>query len=224
MRGRWSRPSVRSFAVSGVLAVVAVAAVHAREAAVARAASSFGPAVEVVAAARPLSRGAILDAASLRIARVPSAFAQPGALHAVAQAAGRVLLADLSTGEVVTSTRLARVRAGPVASLIPPGLRAFAVPVSLPPGSVVAGDRVDVLATFAADPSGLGRTQLVAGSVEVILVVAGGRTASGLARLGPAGSTGGGQTAFLVVRPDQEAALAEAAALGNLQVVIAPPG
>lgn len=223
MRGRWSRSSFRSFVLSGVLAVGAVAAVHARESAIVRSASSVGPTVEVVVAAGPIPRGSVLAAASLRTARVPAAFSQPGAVHAVSQAAGRVLLAGLSTGEVVTGTRLARVRAGPVASLIPPGLRAFAVPVNLPRGSLAAGDHVDVLVTFGADASGLGQTQLVAASAEVLLISGGAGTTAGLRRLdASAAGAAAARTVFLLVRPDQESALAEAASLGNLQLVIAP--
>ena len=37
-----------------------------------------------------------------------------------------------------------------MASLVPRGLRAFAVPTSLPRGAAVPGDRVDILATYAS--------------------------------------------------------------------------
>ena len=165
---------------------------------------------------------------------MPRAYAPPGAFGSIDQAAGRVALADLSKGEAVTRTRLARVRAGPVASLIPEGLRAFAVPTSLPPGAVVPGDLVDVLATFS---SGQPHTESVVLGVEVLFVVGG--------AAGPA-PTGGGQSAgvpsggsafdagaagisdaptlILLVSPDQEERLAFARAFADLAVAVEPSG
>src|SRR5207247_4784072 len=102
----------------------------------------------VVAASHPVARGTALRAADLRLTVMPARFAPPGSLRLVSQAAGRVVLSDLAPGEVVTQTRLARVRAGPVASLLPRGLRAFAVPTSLPLGAVVAGGPPDIPAPF----------------------------------------------------------------------------
>src|SRR5207245_2589581 len=103
--------------------------------------------VPVVVAARAVARGSPLSASDLRVTAMPRAYAPPGSYSRIEGLSGRVALADLSPGEAVTKTRLARVRAGPVASLIPEGLRAFAVPTTLPLGAVVPGDHVDVLAT-----------------------------------------------------------------------------
>ena len=81
-----------------------------------------GPMVDVVVAATPLSRGEPLPAEGLALAALPQAYTPPGAFRRIEQATGRVALSDLAAGEVVTQTRLARVRAGPVASLVPEGL------------------------------------------------------------------------------------------------------
>jgi pilus assembly protein CpaB len=187
------------------------------------------PEAAVVVAATPIQRGTPLVASDLRQTRIPVPYVPPGAFTQVSKAAGRVALADLAPGEVVTQTRLARVRAGPVASLVPRGLRAFAVPTSLPPGLIAPGDRVDVLATFN---TGQAHTELVVSGVEVLLVLGPdptGRSASGS---GPADGLGmdaaaaggtGSTTLVLLVSLDQEERLAFARAFANLEVTLAPP-
>jgi len=161
---------------------------------------------------------------------MPVDYTPPGALTDVAKAAGRVALADLAPGEVVTETRLARVRAGPVASLVPRGLRAFAVPTSLPPGLVAPGDLVDVLATFN---TGQVHTETVISGIEVLSVL-GSRGAGPGGSAGPARSSGldldagaagvsGSTTLILLVSPTQQERLAFARTFANLEVTLAPP-
>jgi Flp pilus assembly protein CpaB len=193
----------------------------------ARATAAVGPRVGVVVASQPIARGATVAAAALNVRPMPRAYAPPGSFSHIVQAAGRVALADLSPGEAVTETRLARVRAGPVASLVPEGLRAFAVPTSLPFGALAAGDHVDVLATYG---SGQPHTETAAAGVEVLSV------------LGPSGMSGGGSagtggfgfdtaaaggtkgiTLIILVSPDQQEGLAFARAFADLEVTIAPP-
>jgi Flp pilus assembly protein CpaB len=153
-----------------------------------------------------------------------------------------VALVDLARGEAVTPTRLARVRAGPVASLIPEGLRAFAVPSSLPAGTVVPGDLVDVLATFS---SGQPHTETVVTGVQVLFVLG----PSGLTATGSGGASGAGGapalpggigagpaqdaglaggslpgTLILLVAPEQEQRLAFARAFADLSVAVQPFG
>jgi Flp pilus assembly protein CpaB len=182
----------------------------------------------VVVAARPVSRGSPLSPSDLRVTRLPRAYVAPGSYSRIEQVSGRVALADLSPGEAVTKTRLARVRAGPVASLIPEGLRAFAVPTTLPPGAVVPGDRVDVLATYG---SGQPHTEVVVTGVEVLGVLG----PSGIPA-GPGGATsdvgldasgsgaGGSGTLILLVSQEDEGRLAYARAFADIQVAIAPAG
>jgi len=179
--------------------------------------------VPVVVARSPIARGAAVHADQLQVVDIPEEFAPPGALRRVSQASGRVALAGLVQGEAVTETRLARVRAGPVASLTPEGLRAFAVPSSLPPGAVIAGDHVDVLATYG---SGQPHTETVAADLEVLLVLGPPSGApGGLSGLGGPGSGPAAQTTLiLVVSPDQEEGLAYATAFASLSIAVTPPG
>jgi len=210
------------------LAVVAGMLVHGYVARAGAAAALMGPRVPVVVAASGVARGAILRSSQLKVVRMPRAFAPPGAFRDIPRAAGRAALTDLAAGEAVTETRLARVRAGPVASLVPQGLRAFAVPTSLPTGSVIPGDRVDVLGTFGAGGAGQPHTETVAEGVEVLLVIdsgGGGSASGGGSGLGlDAGSAGAGATVTLVllVSPQDEQRLAYARAFADLAVAIAP--
>lgn len=232
MLGRWSRPS-RLYLTGGIaLATVGIVLMHAYLARVAQAAQAGGPAVPVVVVTNDIDRGATLDPKDLQVVPMPRAYAPPGAFGSIDQAAGRVALADLSKGEAVTTSRLARVRAGPVASLIPEGLRAFAVPTSLPPGAIAPGDRVDVLATYS---SGQPHTESIVQGVEVLYVVGGaaGQAPAGGTQgsVGPAGSSpfdagAGGlsdaETLILLVSPDQEERLAFARAFADLAVAVEP--
>lgn len=102
-----------------------------------------------------------------------------------------------------------------MASLVPPGLLAFVLATSLPPTAVRAGDRVDVLATYAG---GQPYTDTVVEGVEVLLVVAEGTGLSPLAEVGG----GGGPALVLLVDPNQAERLAFARAFANVEVAIGP--
>ncbi|HEY3213679.1 MAG TPA: Flp pilus assembly protein CpaB, partial [Actinomycetota bacterium] len=147
-RRRWSRTS-KAFAF---LAVVAAVAAYGLVRGYAVRLEALRPVVgtmePVVVAASPIERGTVLTESMLRITEIPSSFAPPGTLRTVTLAVGETVGSDVAEGEPVTRTRLGAAEAGPVASLIPSGLRAFPVEVPLPPGAVRAGDLVDVYATF----------------------------------------------------------------------------
>lgn len=183
-----------------------------------------GPALEIVVAAEPIERGSKLEPAHLRMIALPRRYAPPGSFQRVQEAVGRTVLTDVASGEPVTESRLARRRAGPVASLVPAGLRAFAVPTSLPRGTVVEGDRVDVLATYA---SGQPHTETVVEEVEVLHVL----TASGRPADHTEEDTGFGMAAaasadpltlVVLVPPNLQERLAFARAFADLAVSIAP--
>ena len=209
---------------SAALAVVSGLLLHSYLTGAARAMEAAGPRVAVVVASQPIARGTAVTAATLAVRIMPKAYVPPGSFSRVEQAAGRVALADLLPGEAVTETRLARVRAGPVASLVPEGLRAFAVPVSLPPGAVTDGDRVDILATYGSSQP---HTETVVEGAQVLSVL--GPSTGGSAK-GVPGSLGldvsagaKGVTLIVLVSPDQQEGLAFARAFAELEVSIAPP-
>ncbi len=170
-----------------------------------------GDPVPVVVAARTLERGDALAEDDLRVRLVPAAFAPPGRIASPHALAGRTLVSDLAEGETVTRTRVG-TSGGPVASLVPAGLRAFAIRVASAAGTVRPGDRVDVLATFGGPRP---YTDTVASDLEVLTVVRaqeGALSASGAA----------GPSLVLLVGPQIAEELAYAAAFADLAVSIVP--
>lgn len=208
---RWSPRSKLYLALAVVCGVAAFAIVHGYAARLEALRPVAGRPVPIVVAAAPLARGAVLTEDMMQIVSVPEAFAQPGALRTLEQAVGRALVADIAEGETLTRTRIG-VSGGPVAAQVPSGLRAFVVPSGMPAGSVRAGDRVDVLATFGGQRP---YTDTVATGLEVLTVLTvdeGTFTASGT-DLGPA--------LVLLVTPDAAERLAYATAFADLTVTIA---
>jgi pilus assembly protein CpaB len=223
MRRRWSTASKVSAALAIVLGFSSFALVRGYAARVEALAPDLGGPVPVVLATSSLPRGTVLSPSMLEVASFPSRFAPPGAIRDPNAAQGRTLLAGLAGGEPLTRTRLSPGRAGPMAALVPPGLRAFSIATALPLGAVRAGDRVDVLATFAG---GQPHTETVVAGVEILGVMAPGST-SGLGALGQvgaeSGTDSGGQTLVLLVGPDQAERLAYARAFADLSVSVESP-
>ncbi|MFN8233225.1 MAG: Flp pilus assembly protein CpaB [Actinomycetota bacterium] len=171
-----------------------------------------GPLVPVVVAARDLERGTTLDASMIELEEVPAAYAPPGALETPSDAEGRVLAGGVAAGEALTASRMGAPSSGPIAAVVPPGLRAVVVPAGLPAGIVRAGDRVDLLATFGG---GRPYTQTVVTAAEVLRVLGPTDTVAGVA-------TGGGAQLVLLVGPEDAERIAYAKTFAQLEVAIAP--
>ncbi len=169
-----------------------------------------GHPVSVLVATRDLPRGTVLASADVRTAEFPSAFAPPGALGHADQVAERVLGADVLAGEIVTRARLAG-STGPIATLVPPGLRAVVIPSGLPPGSVRAGDAVDVFGSFGGTQP---HVETVAEGVEVGQVLA--AAAANVSDQRPSGPA-----IVLWVDPPTAGRLAFATAFATLTVAVA---
>ncbi len=214
---RWS-PTSKVFAFLAVVAAVAayglVRGYAARLEALRPVVGTMQP---VVVAAGPIERGTVLTESMLRVAEIPSTFAPPGALRTVTLAVGETAGSDVAEGEPVTRTRLGAAEAGPVASLIPSGLRAFPVDAAVPPGAVRAGDRVDVYATFGGPHP---HTETVATGIEV-LVLLGDDAAD--TTIGITSNTSTGLSLVLLVSPEEAERLAYATAFAELAVAIAGP-
>jgi Flp pilus assembly protein CpaB len=175
-----------------------------------------GAQVPVVVAAQDLTRGTVLAADAVRVVRIPSAFAPPGALRSIEQAVGGTLASDLAEGEAVTATRVGTA-GGPVASLVPSGLRAFIVPSGMPPGTIRTGDRVDVLATFGGPHP---HTETVATGLEVLRLLEVGDAGATLVASGDVA----GPSLVLLVSPETAEDLAYATAFAEIAVTIDPTG
>ena len=173
---------------------------------------ALGSPVPVVFAAGDVARGSTITSAAVEVRPIPSAYTPPGAFGDVDEVNGRIAVTDLAAGEPITSTRVSSKRVGPIAALVPLGLRAFAIDAVVPQGAVQAGDRVDVLATYGG---GHPHTETVAVGLEVLLVL---RPADGGGLDGSAANEG--PRLVLLVAPDVAERLAYAQAFGEITVTI----
>jgi Flp pilus assembly protein CpaB len=209
---RWPRAARISVGLALLSGLAAFALVQGYVRRIEASRPALGPPVPIVVAASDLSRGVTLDGDALQVRWIPVEFAPPGAIGDPADAQGRVLLSALAAGEPVTATRLAAPHTGPVAALVPPGLRAFVVATDVPPQAVRAGDRVDVLGTFGG---GRPHTETVATALEVLSVLGSGQTDA------LSGAPSDSPRLVLLVSPDEAERLAYAAAFADLSVTIA---
>jgi pilus assembly protein CpaB len=205
MRRSRPRTSRILFVLSMVLAVGTTMAIQARLARLEAQARAAGPGREVVVAAVDLDRGTLLEASMLSARRIPTRYLPPGALDSADAALGRTLAADVAADEPITEVRLGSP-GGPVAALIPPGMRAVAVPAAIPASALRAGDRVDIHATFA---SGGSHTETVVAGAEVLTVLPG---------TDPGGT--GAVTLIVLVGPESAERLAFARTFADLSVAL----
>ena len=170
-----------------------------------------GSLVPVVIAAGDLARGDAIAEGEIRLEQMPDAYAPPGAVRTTADAIGQTLVSDVAEGEAITATRIS-VAGGPVASLVPSGLRAFPIAATVPPGSIRPGDRVDVIATYGGPHP---YSDTVASGLEVLSV--GGTEEGALV------ATADGTTSLLLLVTSETAEqLAYAGAYADLAVSIGP--
>ncbi len=218
LRRRWPLASKVLVALAVLLGALAYVVVRGYQDRVEALHPAVGAPQDTVIAATDLARGTLLSDEMLHMSTVPAEFAPPGAIGDVASIIGRVLAADIEAGEILTRSRLATTGVGPVAALVPEGLRAVVVPSGVPPGTIRAGDRVEVYATYGG---GRAYTDLVASDVEVVRILSE-STAGGV---GIGGTTTGDAGVALVLLVDGDAAsrLAYARAFGQLQIAILGP-
>ncbi|MGH2630354.1 MAG: Flp pilus assembly protein CpaB, partial [Actinomycetota bacterium] len=143
--------AVAWFAAAAITASASFLLVRAHVARIEASRPDVGPPRPVVVAAVDLRRGSTIAAGSVRVADVPSSLVPPGAIESFEGVEGRVLVTDVAEGEPLTVTRLVGLGGGPIAAQVPPGLRAFVLPVGPPAGTLRPGDRVDVVATYGAN-------------------------------------------------------------------------
>jgi pilus assembly protein CpaB len=208
MRRRRPRASGVLLFLSLALAVAATLALEAHLRKVEARTAAAGPGHDAVVATVAVARGSVLEPDALGVRRVPETYLPPGAITSLSEAAGRTLAADVAAGEIVTRTRLAS-GGGPVASLVPPGLVALPVAAAFPPGTLVAGDRVDVLATYPSRPF----AETVVEGAEVLAV-------TGTSVSDELGTTAA--SVMLLVSPEAAERLAHARAFADIALAIAP--
>lgn len=212
---RWPLASKVLVALALVLGVIAFVMVRGYQDRVEALHPAVGPPVATVTAATDLPRGTQLSGDMLRAFSIPREFVPPGAIGDAQAIVGRVLMADVEAGEILTRSRLAATQVGPVAALVPDGLRAVVVPSGVPPGTLRAGDRVEVYATYGG---GRSHTELVASGVEVVRILS-----EDPAGIGGTTTADAGVALVLLVDGDAASRLAYARAFGQLLVAILGP-
>ena len=218
LRRRWPLASKVLVAFAVLLGAVAFVVVRGYQDRVEALHPAVGPPVATVIAATDLVRGTLLSDEMLQTSSVPAEFVPPGAVADAASILGRVLTADIDAGEILTRSRLAEPKVGPVAALVPDGLRAVVVPSGVPQGTIRAGDRVEVYATYGG---GQPHTELVASGLEVVRILTEGTT--GASGISGTTTTDSGIGLVLLVDGDAAARLAYARAFGQLQIGILGP-
>ena len=218
-RRRWPLASKVLAALGVLLGALAFVLIRGYQERVEALHPAVGPRVTVTAAAVDVRRGVSLTDDMLRAISVPEVFVPPGAVLDPAALVGRVLVADIDAGEILTRSRLAEPRVGPIAALVPEGLRAVVIPAGIPSDAVRPGDRIEVVATYGG---GQPHTELVASGVEVLRVLTGsGETDVGFG--GAAASEDQGIQLVLLVDTTAAEQLAYARAFAQLQVAILGP-
>lgn len=216
-RRRWPVASKILMALAFLLGSLAFVLVRGYQDRVEALRPAVGPMVPVVVASADLARGSILAEAMLESSTMPESFVPPGAVASPAAAAGRVLTADIAAGEVLTASRLSAPGAGPIAALVPEGLRAMAIAAPLPENALRPGDHVDVYATYGG---GRPHTELAASALEILRIIAG---SSGGGIAGTTTSTDG-ITVVLLVDEAAASRLAYARSFAQLSVAILGAG
>ncbi|MEY2424642.1 MAG: pilus assembly protein CpaB [Actinomycetota bacterium] len=112
------------------------------------AADAWGTERSVWVVRQPLAAGDVIDAAAVRLTRLPRGVVPEGALTSATTPVGEATRVAVQRGEVILTSRLAGRGAHGVAAMVLPGYRAVAVPNDDQTPAVRVGDRVDVLATF----------------------------------------------------------------------------
>jgi pilus assembly protein CpaB len=131
----------------------------------------------LVAVAR-IERGAMLREEDFEIRNWPKGMTPAGALRTTDQALDRAAIGVLTPGEIILDEKLSPKNSGRgLASLIPPGMRAFTVQASQLTtnvgGFVLPGNKVDVLLNVKGgrgDYAGGGKTTTLLQAVEVLAV------------------------------------------------------
>jgi Flp pilus assembly protein CpaB len=213
---RLRRHPVGAWLLTFLLAALAYGLVARAQDSAASAVRRWGRVVPVVVVRRPVAAGAVVGQADVAVVSAPARLVPSGSavVESVAEAVGRTALVDLVPGELLLRARLAPDGLTGVAALVPPGMRAIAIPLggsgsgsdSSASGALrlSVGDAVDVLATFPNDPASGPPTITVASSALVVEVRA--------------------DAVTLAVAPSAASRIAYALARASVTLTLSPPG
>ncbi|HEX2053381.1 MAG TPA: Flp pilus assembly protein CpaB [Actinomycetota bacterium] len=180
----------------------------------------FGRMVPMVVASTDIDSGVVIKPGMVEVVDHPERYLPQDALENPSLAIGRVAAVPILQGEPVTSRRVGRDAGS--SSVVPDGMRAYSLSPQTLEGLALApkaGDRVDVIATFARD-GGNAETVTVIRAAKVASVGSGEGGSGVASQLGVGGSSAGGIT--LLLTPEQAEVLAQSEALGKIALVLAP--
>jgi pilus assembly protein CpaB len=177
--------------------------------------------VQIVVAALPVSVGARLTAADVRLAPWPKAVPIEGSFKLATEVVGRGVLVPMVPNEPVLSTKLAGAGSGSgLMSTIPDGMRAVSVKVNDVigvAGFVVPGSRVDLI--LSGSPTESGNVEMSKVILENIQVLAAGQNVANDDNGKPLNV----QVVTLLVTPEQSEKLALASVDGKIQLALRNP-
>jgi pilus assembly protein CpaB len=200
--------------------------------------------VSVVLATKDIPRGQTVEKNVVAFKKIPVNFIQPGALTSIDAALGKMALADILSGEQITSSKLTSSKSldsltqTSLAMITPPGKRAITIqidPLMAVGGMVKPGDYVDVLANFPVPQEIGGRqsTQLVTVTLfQNVLILAVGNQLREIAqasnRVSRAAAeqtapTQPAQTITLALSPQEAELISYAQEQGKLKLILRPP-
>ncbi len=182
------------------------------------------PGVVLVVAAVDMEKGAKIRADQLKTSTFLSASAPPGGFTDAKPLVGRVLATPVTTGEVITETRLlpADATSGGVSTMIAPGMRAVAVKgnkVMGLAGFIRPGNRVDIMVTIDDETreKAKARTKVILAGIKVLA------TGTELRQEGDDTATSPVEVYTLEVTPEQAELLSLAASRGELHFALRNP-
>jgi pilus assembly protein CpaB len=182
-----------------------------------------GKLVPLVVAATDLDPGTVIQKEMVKVASHPEKYMPPAALTTLRAVVARSLTVPVFEGEPITARKLGQK--GGISSIVPPGLRAYSLPVTS--GLAVtpkAGDRVDVIVTLPREVLGEPTTVMALRGKEVASAGITDRSAFGKVdeQLGIEDTEARGLAITLFVTPEEAQKLAMAESLGRITVVLAP--
>jgi len=143
----------RILIIALILGLAAVLALNFYLAQVGRAVAEEGPLKEVVVAATDIPANTRITPEMLSVKTMPADLVNAQAVTAAENAAGSIAKADIVKGEQVLAARIVSAETPATLSYkVPDGMRAISIPVSEVSGVagfVSAGDKVDILVTYA---------------------------------------------------------------------------
>lgn len=214
--------------IAGALAVVAT---YLYLSALRRSVEKEEALVKVYVAAEDLERNAsaedLVADNRVEVKEVPRKFVPAGAVTDPAEVSGKVLVASVPKGAILTKAYFASVEAAGMPVQLPPGYRAIAIAVNevvAVGNKIVSGDRVDIVVSF---DSGSGGTALTKTVLQNVLVLEGFEAQAAVGQRG--GALGGAQqqregrqTILLALSPQDVEKLVYAEHYGKVWLTLRP--